>query len=282
MPLRVVGHARAERIREGGHRHDRGHPVAVEPALELGDVHPVLRVAGDLEDAQAERLERLQGPVVRGRLDRHDVARLRDREEAEVDTLRRPRRHDDVVLGERSTPGERSLGDDVAELLRAGWHLVADGVVGEAPRGDGHRAGEGAGGKESWLRRRLGELDEAGIAREVVDARDERAHRDRRRDGGGRGAGGPGRRRSRPGAHEVTRARPRLDEPQHLELRDRLQHGGHRRALVLREPAHRREPLAGGERPLLDGSRVTPRDLLVPRDSCGGVRRRGCGRDGHP
>ena len=260
---RRLGHAAPQRVGERGHRQHRADPVAVDAALQLVEIHAHVRQAGDLHHLQAHGLHDLQRPVEGGRLERHRVPRARHRQQAQVERFRGAARDHEVVGREVAAPGQRAPRDLLAQREQPGRHLVAQAALAAARRGrDG--AAQRAGGEERRVGRGVGQVDDARVARGVVDAGHQLRDLDLRGGGVGGHHGRARRGRSGPQPDEVARARPRLDEAEGLELGDGGEDGGDRGALLGGQPPDRGEAIARREGALLDGRGVAPGDLLVP------------------
>jgi hypothetical protein len=240
----IVGHDRAERVRERRRDHERAHGLGAQRLLERGDIEAMPRMRRDLDRAQPEPLDHLQHAEVRRRLDRDHVARASHRAQRQREGLGGADRRAQIVLGQRDPGVDRAARDLPAQREQAGRGLVARSHRGHLTHDLGDDPVQLGDGQERGIDRRAPERHERRIAHRLQDlgvrvgdrhARRPLAHARRPGLGGGREAP----------PHEVARLRSHLDEAGILELEVRLDHGGHADAALLCEPAHRRQPVTG-------------------------------------
>jgi hypothetical protein len=257
-------HRRAQRVRQRGHDHHRLDRLRVERRLQCVHRQPVARVGRDLEGLELQLLEDLKEAEVGRRLQRHHVARLRDRAQAQGDRLQAAIGQQQALRVERAPQSQRvschrAASVDVARRLgvaRQCLPLLQRGLGDGAPQAVGvEQLGRRAGGAERDHARILGQAQYLGGEGRPVD------HLCRQRWTGGLRLG-TGR---RPRRHEVARARPRLDQTGILECTVGLGGGGQRDVAFARNAPHRGHALASPQRPAADRGCQAVGDLGAER-----------------
>ncbi len=97
LALFLVGHLEPEGILEIRHHHARGDAAGVEKPGKHTNIYSFTRMRRDFDRAHSHPLDRMQHRVERRRLDGHRITRFPNRLQAEIDSLGRAERHDNLI-----------------------------------------------------------------------------------------------------------------------------------------------------------------------------------------
>jgi hypothetical protein len=204
------------------------------------------RVGGDLQRAQAHRLQQLQHQVIGRRFHRHRVAGPGHRAQAEHHRLGAGIGRHQFLGRQRIAPFQGAPRDRAHQ-----WRFGQVGVAAACQQlrlaaGDaGVKAAQAR--RQQQFRRRQGRAQTHHTRRLVGTqhlhqaAADADFHRSRRRRPGQRRRIDHGR---RPPAHVIAGLRPRLDHAAAFQRAQRLHHGRDRQRALPRQVAHRRQAVA--------------------------------------
>jgi hypothetical protein len=247
LPPGFGGDQAAGRVGEIEHQQAGLDRVALEDVAERGEIEAGARMAGDLDDFQAEPLAGLQPGVEGRRLDGDQVARPGHRLQAEVEAFHCAGGDDDLLRGDPGTAGQVAQRDLPAQFLVARRQVGQRRPRVEAAGGARQVAAERIERKQRRVGKARTERHDVGIADAVENPEDEVADLQLGRAAGRARDVRLGQAAARAGAHEVAGFRPGFDEAAALEQRVGLADRDRADAARAAGFADRRQAFAGAQ-----------------------------------
>ena len=259
-------HQAAQRVGEV-RRQQTGFYLAVAGGqLQRLQRHAAYRVGGDFQRLHAVAFQKLQHAKIGGRFNRHHIAGLRHRAQAQAQRLDTAIGDDDVIHRQPAAPAQRAAGNLPAQTVQPGrLAIIAEQMTMTTQRLAGQLL-------QLRARKQLGRRHRTAKRASVGNAHitpQQRIHRHQRRLGRGRAL--RRQRQRRAAAHIKAGLRPRLDQPTVFQHAKRFGDRGQADLTAGAHFAQRRQFIAGAQRAAGDHAGDIVGQMLIKQGGRGGV-----------